>query len=72
MKLHQIVVHYLFPAQVIYIHVSSWLVEGKWLAIKENFGMESPAFGTFILINLSVRKLPFLAKKKIDRESPII
>ena len=70
MKLHQFVVHYLFPAQVVYIHVSSWLVEAKWLAIKENFGMESPAFLTFILNNLSVRKWPFLAKKKLT-ESPL-
>ena len=33
----------------------------------ENFGMESPTFLSFILINLSVRKWSFLTNKKLAR-----
>lgn len=71
MKLLQVVVHYLFPAQV--IHSRLLLASGREMASYkvENLGMESPAFLTFILINLSVRKWSFLGKKKIDRESPV-
>ena len=36
----------------------------------ENFGMESPTFLSFILINLSVRKWSFLTKKKMARGVP--
>ena len=63
-KLLQFVVHYLFPAQVIYIHVSSWLVEGKWLATKKKILAWSPLhLKVLYLIDYQLENNHFWPKK---------
>ena len=56
MKLLQVIVQYLFPAQV--IHPCSLLASGREMASYdvENLGIDSAAFKGFIFNNLSVRK----------------